>query len=284
MYRKPFSTLLAAMAIGIALSIPMLLYVVVDNFSETVSSWRQGPGLSVYLRRDLSDQAGLQLAEQLESEEAIEQAIYIDKALGLDLFLSSANLGEIADLIDQNPLPGVIDIGFRESIDSKIVDQLADKIENLESVDVVQIDLDWVLRLRAALELLIRAIWVLWILLFSGVALVIANTIRMAVMSSRDEIEVISLVGGNDRFIRRPFLYMGALHGILGAVIACLVLLVVTTVLGASIQALFEHYGVEYGWNLLPGRMVLFVTLLSAALGWCAAWISVTRYLRTTVT
>ena len=247
LYRQPFSTLLAALAIGMALSIPMMLYLLVENAEATTSQWRQNPGLSVYLVADASDQHGQQFAEQLADDDLIARSIYLDKALSLDLFLSSAELGDIGELAHQNPLPGVIEVEFLSTVSEQQIESMVLQLEDNSLVDAVQVDLDWVLRLQAAIELLKGAVWILWILLLAGVTLVIANTIRMSVVTRQDEIEVISLVGGSHSFIRRPFLYMGALYGVFGVLIASLVLLGVMVYLGDSIAALFEHYGLQFG-------------------------------------
>ncbi|MGU8127874.1 cell division protein FtsX, partial [Escherichia coli] len=77
-----------------------------------------------------------------------------------------------------------------------------------------QLDLVWVERLSAILKLGERFVFGLTILLVLTLLLVVGNTIRLHIENRRNEIEVIKLVGGTDGYVRRPFLYMGALYGL----------------------------------------------------------------------
>ena len=90
-------------------------------------------------------------------------------------------------------------------------------------VDTVQLDGDWVARFNAMLELLQqRACCSRPGLLALGVVAVVGNTIRLEIQNRRAEIEVTKLVGGTNGFVRRPFLYTGALYGCLGGLTAWL--------------------------------------------------------------
>ena len=80
-------------------------------------------------------------------------------------------------------------------------------------MEQAQLDLVWVERLTAILKLGDRFVFGLSLLLILALLLVIGNTIRLHIENRRAEIEVIKLVGGTDGYVRRPFLYMGALYG-----------------------------------------------------------------------
>ncbi|MFE2008987.1 cell division protein FtsX, partial [Pseudomonas guariconensis] len=76
----------------------------------------------------------------------------------------------------------------------------------------------------AILKLGERFIFGLTVLLVLALLLVIGNSIRLHIENRRIEIEVIKLVGGTDSYVRRPFLYMGALYGVGAGLLAWLVL------------------------------------------------------------
>ncbi len=82
-------------------------------------------------------------------------------------------------------------------------------LEEYDLVESVSFDLEWVERLFAMLQFGERLVVSLGFVLALGVLLVIGNTIRLAIENRRSEIEIIKLVGGTDRFVRRPFLYLG---------------------------------------------------------------------------
>ena len=77
-------------------------------------------------------------------------------------------------------------------------------------VELVQIDSEWVQRLNAILDLLRRIVTGAAMLLGVGVLAIVGNTMRLEIYNRRAEIEVTKLVGGSDAFVRRPFLYTGA--------------------------------------------------------------------------
>ena len=89
-------------------------------------------------------------------------------------------------------------------------------------MDFASLDLDWVRRLHAMLGAAQRAVLILAGLLGLAVLIIVGNTVRLAVLSRREEIEITKLVGGTDSFIRRPFLYAGWLAGTLGGIVAFL--------------------------------------------------------------
>src|SRR3546814_12982244 len=95
---------------------------------------------------------------------------------------------------------------------------LAQQWRALEQVDSVQLDSDWVRRLEAILRFVRIGLG----LLATGVALVVLatvfNTVRMQALTQREEIGVARLVGATESFVRRPFLYLGALTGMVASV------------------------------------------------------------------
>jgi cell division transport system permease protein len=109
---------------------------------------------------------------------------------------------------------------------------------------------------------------------------VIGNTIRLEILNRSAEIEVTKLVGGSNAFVRRPFLYTGALYGLSGALLAWAIVEVAVAALGQPIATLASLYGSRY---LLQGPPLEDVGILLATgivLGWIGAWISAARHIR----
>ena len=88
-----------------------------------------------------------------------------------------------------------------------MIEAMVAEIEMLPEVDMAQWDLAWVKRLHVILKLVQRAAIVLAALLCVAVVIIVSNTIRLAVLNRREEIETMKLIGATDSFIRRPFLY-----------------------------------------------------------------------------
>jgi cell division transport system permease protein len=113
-----------------------------------------------------------------------------------------------------------------------------------------------------------------------AVFVVVANTIRLDVANRSEEIQVLSLVGAADNFIRQPFLYSGFWYGLLGALFALVLLSISALYLQQPLDDLLVAYGSSPDFKGLGSAHAALVLLGGGALGLLGAWVSVQRYLR----
>lgn len=278
--RRPVSTLLTLSGIGVALSLPMLLYVLVTNVSGIVGDWDKGPRLSLFLELSVTREQAESTVAALRRDEDVERVSLIDREQGLDELLGRGSLSALRERLDVNPLPHVIEVLPTPPADPRRYRSLSLRLAALPGVEQVRIDLEWVERLRAFTAIAGRLALVLWALLLCGVALVIANSVRMGIMTSRDEIEVVGLVGGSRAFIRRPFLYAGVIQAVGGALVAAGIAGVVVALLGPHVESLFETYGSQAEFRGVPVSVTLVTLPVTASIGWVSAHVTVTRHLR----
>jgi cell division transport system permease protein len=111
------------------------------------------------------------------------------------------------------------------------------------------------------------------------VIIIVGNTIRLDIQNRRDEIEVLKLLGASDGFVRRPFLYEGLWYGLLGSLLAILLLLIGGWVLSAPVERLVGLYSANVQLLGLDGTTLLLVTVSGIIAGWGGAWSAVTRHL-----
>ena len=218
---------------------------------------------------------------KLRSDRSIKQIRYLDPQAALRDFKSISGFGSVIDRLGENPLPGVITVvpaAAQMPLDQ--LEALTDRLGQLENVDFAQLDSKWVQRLRILLQLGTRGVYILAILLSLGVLLIIGNTIRLAVLNRRREIEIIKLVGGTDAFVRRPFLYNGTLQGAIGATLSVGLLYAVLAGLAGPVQELNQAYGGQFSLRGpgLTGSALLI--LGGGVLGWLGARLAVWRHLR----
>jgi cell division transport system permease protein len=114
-----------------------------------------------------------------------------------------------------------------------------------------------------------------------AVLLIVVNTIRMALMSRAQEIEIMRLVGASDQFVRWPFVVEGLLVGLAGAVVTLLLLLLASGPISEVARAIVGQVPVGWGGSLML-QVVTLVLVAGLGLGGVGAWISVRAYLRTT--
>lgn len=276
---QPVSSLMTWLVIGIALALPASLNVALDNIQRLGSAWDSSARLSVYLKLDVSDEAGRALSQRLKQDGLINTVHYTDRAAALAEFRELSGFGDLLDGLSDNPLPAVISVEPRANQPPEALAELQTRLAQHPEVDNVQLDLEWVQRLQALVALGQRLAFTLAALLSLGVILVIGNTIRLAIESRREEIVIVKLVGGTDAFVRRPFLYTGFWYGLGGGLCAWLIVLCSLWWIDGAVSRLSGLY--DSGFSLAgPGFIAtLALWLAGSGLGLAGAWLAVARHL-----
>ncbi len=279
MARNPGATVMTAAAIGVTLALPTLLYLITDNLERASAGFDKGAPVTLFLRKDL-DKAGAQaLARRLAQRPEVTASRFIDADAALAEFKQRSGLAAALDMLEGNPLPHsvVLDLSADEHTD--FASRMLEELEADPDVSLAQSDLQWMRRLRAIVSLAQRGALLLAILLAVAVVVIISNTIRLAIVNRRDEIVIIKLIGGTDAFVRRPFLYSGFLQGLVGAVVAWVLIAGCLYLLGGPVDELSRLYGTEFRLVGLPLRDALLVLLCGGLLGWVASRWAVGRHL-----
>lgn len=275
---RPLGSLLTILVIAIALAVPAGLRVMVDNARALSGTWQGAADFTVYLEMAVDDPAAEALAEQVGQRDDVEQAELLDRSDALAEFRAWSGFGEALDLLDENPLPHAIIV--RPTGTNADLDQLVEDLDALEDTALVQLDTEWLERLRAILELARRVVDVTTVLLGLAVIVVIGNTIRLEIGSRREEIEIIKLVGGSDGYIRRPFLYLGLCYGVGAGILAALIIVLGLGLVASPARALMELYGSNYRLAGLSLADTAWLLGVGGFLGWAGAGIAVARHLR----
>ena len=113
-----------------------------------------------------------------------------------------------------------------------------------------------------------------------GLVAIAFNSIRLQILTLRDEIEVSKLIGATDAFIQRPFLYLGLLQGLAGVLVALALVWGALALLNTEITGLAQTYGSDFRLPFLSLGQALVLAVVSGGLGWLGAYMSVSKYLR----
>jgi len=281
LWRAPFASLMTAAVIGIALALPAGMHVLLDNAQRLSANWDGSARISVFLKEAVTDAQANALADKLRPRSDIADSEYISRSAALEEFRALSGFGDALKALNQNPLPAVLVI--RPSLaasDPMHIEQLVAELQTLPEVDFAQLDMQWVRRLHAIMEIAQRGVFVLGGLLALAVLLIVGNTIRLDIFNRRQEIEVIKLVGGTDAFIRRPFLYGGLWYGLLGGLIAWLLVGVSWWLLQDPVRGLASLYHSGYGLEMMGLGSTAVLFLVAGLLGWLGSWLAVGRHLR----
>lgn len=276
--KQPVGSFFTCLVMAVALSLPMGLALLLDNVERLGGSWQRAAQISLFMKLDVDAERGQTLREQIRQMPDVSEASWISREEALEEFQQLSGLGEALRELPQNPLPGVILVTPSE-VDRDNLEALRQRLAELPGVEQAQLDLLWVERLTAILKLGDRFVFGLSLLLIATLLLVIGNTIRLHIENRRTEIEVVKLVGGTDGYVRRPFLYMGALYGLGAGLIAWMLLAYGLGWLNEAVTGLAGLYGSDFGLDGVPGEDGLSLVLGAVLLGYIGAWLAVARHL-----
>ena len=277
--RQPVASVLNVVVIGIALSLPAGFYLGLSNLQTFSRQLSSDPQVSIFMAIDASatDVAGVE--QRLKANSELRRVEFVGREQALARLKRSSGLADVLANLGGNPLPDAFVVTARSN-DPATLEALRDQARIWPKVEHVQLDAEWARRLDAALSIGRMLVTLLAILLAIALVAVTFNTIRLQILTRRDEIEVSKLIGATNPFIRRPFLYFGALQGLAGGFAAWAIIAFAVLVLNIQLADLTGLYGMAFmlGWPSLGDTMALLI--FGAVLGWLGAWLSVSRHLR----
>ena len=280
MTRHPASSFMTIAVIAIALALPAGLFVLLNNASNISIGWDNSAQISVFLKADVTERQADNLMAKLRLYDEIDQVSLINKDQALKEFKKISGFGNAIEALGGNPLPHVLTI--QPVVDANRPDKIRHLIKQLnqhKQIELAQLDLQWVKRLYAMLEIAQRSIWVIASLLGIAVLLVVGNTIRLDIQNHREEIEVTKLIGGTDAFIRRPFLYTGLWYGIGGGIFAWFLTMLSISLIDNAVEHLASLYNSGFQFRGLSFSEAMSMIGLSCFLGLSGSWIAVGRHL-----
>ncbi|MGH8724506.1 MAG: permease-like cell division protein FtsX [Burkholderiales bacterium] len=265
-------SMLNALVIGIALALPAGGYALLESLRPMGPRLTLEPRISLFLAPQARRADAEALGARLHADRRIANVRFIPREEALKEMNAVQGLSEVIAALRQNPLPDAFVVTSREDI--------AAELAKLPGVAHVQADAVWARRLAAAAAVAQLAVWMLAALLGAALGAVTFNTIRLQILTQRDEIEVSKLIGATDAFIRRPFYYLGFLQGLAGGAVALAIVATALALLNREVGVLAESYGSTFRLAFLPPADALAVLGFAGLLGWLGAGLSARRHLR----
>ncbi len=276
--RAPVASLLNIGVIGIALALPVGFYVGLVNLQTLARDLATDPQLSVFLRLDATSADAARIEDRLRQHPGVRKFSHVPRDQALADLKASTGLGDIVGSLGRNPLPDAFVVDAGDS-SPEALERLRDAFSAWPEVGHVQLDSAWANRLAAALRLGRIAVLLLATVLAFALIAITFNTIRLQILTQRQEIEVSKLIGATDPFIRRPFLYYGAVLGLAGGLAAWAIVWAVVVLLNHGLADLSRLYGTGLEIRHLAGSDSASLLGFAAWLGWFGAWLSVGRHL-----
>jgi cell division transport system permease protein len=265
-------SLLNALVIGVALALPAAGYALLESLRPAGERLALEPRISLFLAPQARRADAEALGARLRADRRIASVRFVAREEALKEMSSVQGLAEVIGALGRNPLPDAFVVTSKEDI--------AAELGKLPGVAHVQADAVWARRLAAAAAIARLGVAVLATLLGAALVAVTFNTIRLQILTQRDEIEVSKLLGATDAFIGRPFYYLGLLQGMAGGAFALVIVAVAVALLNSEVRVLAESYGSSFRFGFLSALDAAVVVVAAGMLAWLGAQLSVSRHLR----
>jgi cell division transport system permease protein len=281
LWRQPAASLMTVAVLGLSITLPGTLYIMVKNIEKMTAGWDQAAEISLFLSPQTSATSAQQLVARLTTWPEISSVVYIPADDALQEFKALSGLGDALAYLPENPLPNVVLVSPSDKHTTpRAARDLLEKLQSQREVDTGKLDIEWLERLYAAVNIARDLVFLIGSLLFVSVVLIIGNTIRLNILSQREEILVMKLVGATDAFIHRPFLYTGFWFGFLGGMLAWVAIIIILWWMDYSIQQFAALYQKEFHITGLTGSALFTLLGLSVLLGVVGSAMSVHRHVR----
>lgn len=275
------STFMICLVVGVAMSLPGLFYVGVDNLSKLSNHMQDETEISLYLKLDVSQETISTLDVALAKNIEIKQHHFVSKdEAWLRFQEKSATNNEINKVIlqiNKNPLPDAYFIQAKSS-NPEALESLKNSLQKLPGVEQALLNSEWAKRLSILLGLGEKIIFFIAALLAFTLLIIIGNTVRMQILTQKDEIEVSNLMGATSSFIRTPFLYAGILYGLMGGgLLAIAIMSGIMQTFNYSIAQVSSLYNSDFSIPLFNPKLFTVIIGAATTIGWLGSYIAVNR-------
>ena len=284
MQENLLSSFMICLVVGVAMCLPSLFYLGVDNLSKLTDHMQNETEISLFLKQDASKSTSSEIDSLLANNPAIKKHHFVSKDdAWQQLQAKSKDNSEVGDVINQlgkNPLPDAFFIQAKSS-DPETLETLRLELQNIPGVEQALLNTEWAKRLSTLLSLSKKLIFFVAILLAVVLLVIIGNTVRMQILTQKDEIEVSYLIGATKSFIKTPFLYAGMLYGLFGGLLAILMITGMIQTFNYSVSQISHLYSSDFSLSLLNGKLYLTVIASAVVIGWVGSYVAVTRAIAT---
>ncbi|NOU40703.1 MAG: ABC transporter permease [Methylotenera sp.] len=274
------SSFMICLVVGVAMCLPSLFYVGVDNLSKLTDHMQNETEISLFLKLDASHDTISEIDALLAKNPAIKQYHLVTKDEAWQQLQakskSNPDVNNAVNQLGKNPLPDAFFIQAK-SIEPDDLATLKTSLQSIPGVEQALLNTDWAKRLSTIISLSKNLIFFIATLLAIVLLVIIGNTVRMQILTQQNEIEVSYLIGATNSFIRTPFLYAGVFYGLFGGLFAVLMILGITLTFNYAIADLSSLYNSDFSLTIFNGSLFLTVVSTAVLIGWLGSYLAVTR-------
>lgn len=276
--RQPIGTLLTLLMLAVAMTLPLFLYLGVQSGQSVLGKLNESPQITVYMDTDAAKADTDTVQNLLQRDSRLKSVRFISKQEGLEELQSNLDQ-DLVSMLDSNPLPDVFIVTPDAHSTPQQMQAIYQDLVKLPRVESATMDTEWVHTLYQINEFIHKILWFLAVTLGMAFVLVAHNTIRLQILSRKEEIEITKLLGAPASFIRRPFLYQAVWQSVFSAWVSLGLCAWLLNTVRPMVDAIFKPYAINIGWRFFTLGETMLVLGFVVALGIFGAWLATTQHL-----
>jgi cell division transport system permease protein len=267
------------------------LFLALKNFDHLVMAWGQDLQMTVYLKENSTQEEVKNLVDSLKAKAVVQNVTQVSSSENLSQFKSQMGtlLPSLQDQAKiQALIPSTLQVLFnlKDSLTEpvRIFSEVAESIKDLAAVEEVSYGQIWVEKFSGFFTIVRQLLWLMSLVLLVASVFVFSNSVRTLVEAKRFEIEVLELVGATNWKIRKPFVYRGAMLGLMsGATAVATVSLLISSLktslmesdLLASMASRLQNFTLTEAlsfivFSILIGMVAAYFCVREINSGWAA--------------
>ena len=278
-FRNSGMSHISIVSISSMLTLFGFVFILVLGINSTV--YRLGNELDkvvVYLEDNVSADQVNSLIDVLANDKRVKEVNYTSKQEALEIFKESfGENSDILDSVEEDTLPASLDISLKDLSYSKEIAGMLEGREEIEKIDYHYDLINKMINIEKGVKYIGYAIV---FVLFLVSVVIIHNTVKIGVSNRQREINIMKYVGASDLYIRSPFLIEGIMFGIIGALIAFVIVYNIYCYYYGKVDSYIQNYGI----NLLDPRSIyqnvsVIFLCIGIGVGYLGSLLSTGRFL-----
>lgn len=276
---RPITALLTIFSIGLALTLPGLLWSSLETLEANNISIDGERKINLFLKMETPPEGAMGLMNELTNDPKVQSLQQINPDEALQTLRETTEVGDTLDALTENPLPITVIVTPKTDLTNEQIEEFVTTLRNLPEVAQARVDSEYLQRLAQLGRFLKTLLVIISILFLALVCLVLMNNARLEILRRREEIEVTKLVGGTDGYIIRPFVYQAFILCLLGSVLALILIKLVFSAIDPSLADFTSGYQESLTLKIGPNTG-LYLPIITVVFAVTATWITVKTTLK----
>ena len=192
--RQPVGTILTLLMLAVAMTLPLFMYLGIQSGQSVLGKLNESPQITIYMETAAAQSDSETVRSLLTRDKRLDNIRFISKEDGLEELQSNLDQNLIS-MLDGNPLPDVFIVTPDPATTPDQMQAIYRDITKLPMVESANMDTEWVQTLYQINEFIRKILWFLSLTLGMAFVLVAHNTIRLQILSRKEEIEITKLLG-----------------------------------------------------------------------------------------